>query len=238
MANSPVTPADALANVPDSTASLCSGFVKALLRGPTLFYQFLNWLLDSDGNLNPVILGTGTYMFSAVPMTETGRLLCDGRPVSRTTYATLFAAIGTVYGSGDGTTTFNLPDFQDRFPMGASGTRSVGTEGGEETHVLTAAEGAAENHSHVVGRMYSDGELSGDTGDDVALLTGDLVAEGPGRMVAGKGDHNQPVTVLESPPLGYPIGEWINTAPSGGATDVEGHNNMPPFLAVYVYIVT
>ena len=41
-------------------------------------------------------------------------LECDGRAVSRTTYATLFAAIGTTYGAGDGSTTFNLPDFADR----------------------------------------------------------------------------------------------------------------------------
>jgi len=57
----------------------------------------------------------------------TGYLLCNGAAVSRTNYANLFAAIGTLYGAGDGSTTFNLPDARDRVLQGASGTRSVGS---------------------------------------------------------------------------------------------------------------
>lgn len=56
-----------------------------------------------------------------------GFLLCNGAAISRTTYAKLFAAIGTLYGAGDGATTFNLPDMRDRFAEGAGGTYSVGT---------------------------------------------------------------------------------------------------------------
>ena len=52
----------------------------------------------------------------------TGWLGCDGSTVSRTTYAALFAVIGTIYGSGDGSTTFHLPDMRGRFPMGLSAT--------------------------------------------------------------------------------------------------------------------
>jgi phage-related tail fiber protein len=47
-----------------------------------------------------------------------GWLLCDGSAVSRTSYATLFAVMGTAYGAGDGATTFNLPDFRGRFLRG------------------------------------------------------------------------------------------------------------------------
>jgi microcystin-dependent protein len=54
-----------------------------------------------------------------------GWLLCDGSAVSRTTYATLFAVIGTTYGAGDGSTTFNLPDFRGIFPKGAGTTSRV-----------------------------------------------------------------------------------------------------------------
>jgi hypothetical protein len=56
-----------------------------------------------------------------------GFLLCDGTAVSRTTYAALFAIIGTASGAGDGSTTFNLPDMRGRFPMGkkAAGTGST-----------------------------------------------------------------------------------------------------------------
>ena len=57
----------------------------------------------------------------------TGYLLCNGAAVSRTSYANLFAAIGTLYGAGDGSTTFNLPDARDRVLQGASGTHSAGS---------------------------------------------------------------------------------------------------------------
>ena len=57
----------------------------------------------------------------------TGYLLCNGAAVSRTYYANLFAAIGTLYGAGNGSTTFNLPDARDRVLQGASGTHSVGS---------------------------------------------------------------------------------------------------------------
>lgn len=53
---------------------------------------------------------------AAVP---NGWLPCDGAAISRTTYSALFNVIGTQYGSGDGSTTFNLPDVRDRFPVGA-----------------------------------------------------------------------------------------------------------------------
>src|SRR5574343_466871 len=56
-----------------------------------------------------------------------GYLLCDGQAVSRTDYAVLFAAIGTIYGVGDSSTTFNLPDMRDWFIRGKSDARQVGS---------------------------------------------------------------------------------------------------------------
>jgi len=55
-----------------------------------------------------------------------GYLTCDGSAVSRTTYADLFTVIGTTYGAGDGSTTFNLPNFTNRFPYGANEGSSAG----------------------------------------------------------------------------------------------------------------
>jgi microcystin-dependent protein len=80
-----------------------------------------------------------------------GWLLCDGRPVSRDTYAALFDAISTTYGAGDGATTFNLPNLVDRVPLGASGTRAPGTVGGEETHALALAEIPLHDHGALTG---------------------------------------------------------------------------------------
>lgn len=77
----------------------------------------------------------------------TGYLLCDGSAVSRSTYSDLFAVLGTTYGVGDGSTTFNLPDLRQRFPLGkaASGTgNALGATGGNIDHVHT---GPSHTHS-------------------------------------------------------------------------------------------
>lgn len=67
---------------------------------------------------------TGTVHAFAGSSAPSGYLFCDGSAVSRTTYANLFAVIGTTYGAGNGTTTFNLPNLIDRFVQGSvtSGT--------------------------------------------------------------------------------------------------------------------
>ena len=61
---------------------------------------------------------TGTVVPFAGPSAPTGWLFCFGQTVSRTTYAALFAALGTTYGAGDGSTTFVLPDLRGRLPSG------------------------------------------------------------------------------------------------------------------------
>lgn len=72
-------------------------------------------------------LPAGTIIPFAGNVVPEGFLICNGAAVSRTTYASLFAAIGTLYGTGDGSTTFNLPDARDRVLQGASGTHSTGS---------------------------------------------------------------------------------------------------------------
>lgn len=96
----------------------------------------------------------------------TGWLLCDGSSVSRTTYAKLFAAIGTTFGSADGSS-FNVPDGRDLFPRGASGTVAVGDTGGEDSHTLTGAESGQKAmtlthaaHEHRIWRKMSNSDGS------------------------------------------------------------------------------
>lgn len=67
----------------------------------------------------------GAVSAFAMSATPNGWLQCDGAAVSRTTYATLFAAIGTTYGSGDGSTTFNLPDLRGEFVRGWDDSRGI-----------------------------------------------------------------------------------------------------------------
>ena len=71
---------------------------------------------------------------SSVP---TGFLECDGSNVSRSTYAALFAVVGTTYGSGDGASTFGLPDLQNNVAVGKSPNKSLASTGGANTVTST-----------------------------------------------------------------------------------------------------
>lgn len=85
------------------------------------------WLYNAHNDILEMLkslIPTGVVQAFAGATTPQGWLLCDGSAVSRTTYANLFAVIGTTYGSGNGSTTFNLPNLTDRFIQG-NGT--VGT---------------------------------------------------------------------------------------------------------------
>lgn len=79
-----------------------------------------NIVVTVEGSAQEVVsqFSTGMYMPYAAGTAPTGWLLCDGSAVSRTTYAALFALIGISYGSGNGTTTFNVPDLRGRTLFG------------------------------------------------------------------------------------------------------------------------
>jgi len=97
----------------------------------------------------------------------TGFLLCNGAAVSRTTYAALFAIVGTIFGAGDGSTTFTLPDYRDRMPVGAGTTYSANSLGGSKDAVLPSHNHTATvtdpGHSHqinAVNEILSGGQFS------------------------------------------------------------------------------
>lgn len=100
----------------------------------------------------------GTVAAFAGPVVPDGWLLCDGKPVNRTAYSALFSAIGTAHGSGDGATTFNLPDFQGRFLRMVDGkagrdpdaeTRKAPSAGGNAGNLVGSVEDSAfASHTH------------------------------------------------------------------------------------------
>ena len=99
----------------------------------------------------------GTFLPFAGTAVPDGYLLCNGAEVSRTDYANLFAAIGTKWGEGDGSTTFTLPNFNDRFIEGTTDTEKVGQylEAGAPNITGTFAE------LYGLGSAISTGALSG-----------------------------------------------------------------------------
>jgi microcystin-dependent protein len=98
----------------------------------------------------------GTVLDYAGSTVPTGYLECDGSAVSRTTYPLLYAAIGTTWGAGDGSTTFNLPNLGGRACIG-KGSRNVGNTGGSETHTLTSDEMPSHCHN---GIQYQSNDVS------------------------------------------------------------------------------
>jgi microcystin-dependent protein len=105
---------------------------------------------------------TGALTAFAGSSAPTGWLLCYGQAVSRATYAALFSVVGTTYGSGDGSTTFNIPDMRGRVPValdnmgGTDADRltvanTLGDTGGKEKHLLLVAE--MPSHSHLAGLL-------------------------------------------------------------------------------------
>jgi microcystin-dependent protein len=78
----------------------------------------------------------GTIHMWSTSTAPTGYLLCNGAAVSRTTYATLFGVISTTYGTGDGSTTFNVPNLENRVPIGAGDLYDLADTGGSRDAVL------------------------------------------------------------------------------------------------------
>lgn len=115
------------------------------------------------------LLQPGMYGYFAMASAPTGWLHCDGSAVSRTTYANLFAAIGTLYGAGDGSTTFNLPPSARLTLVGSGGAstgilgNTVGSTGGSETHSLTAGENGPHSHTPIVGGILTAGSGTNNT---------------------------------------------------------------------------
>jgi len=103
----------------------------------------------------------GAFFPYGNPVAPTGFLLCDGSAVSRTTYAALFAVIGTSFGAGNGSTTFNLPDVNASGRI-VKGKTTVGGTGGASTHTHT---GPSHTHTLAHTHTYSGTTAAWDTTD-------------------------------------------------------------------------
>lgn len=125
---------------------------------------------------------TGQVCFFAMQTPPEGFLACNGQAISRTTYAALFGAIGTIYGIGDGSTTFNLPDLRGEFIRGWDNGRGV-----DSGRAFSSAQGHAfQSHDHMTDgtagssrhavRLGTDGIIDATSqtavADDASYITG------------------------------------------------------------------
>jgi microcystin-dependent protein len=109
-----------------------------------------DYLTKNDFELFTTPIG-GVTTFAGTASPSSKWAICDGTAVSRTTYSTLFTVIGTTYGVGDGTTTFNLPNLKGRVVVGVDAAQTefdaLGETGGAKTHTLTVDQIPSHQHS-------------------------------------------------------------------------------------------
>ena len=137
-----------------------------------------------------------TFAGSTVP---TGWLKCNGALLSRTTYASLFAVIGTTYGAGDGSTTFALPDLRGEFVRGADDGRGVDAgrvlgsaqAGQNASHTHTANTSPAGGHSHSFENLARIADADRGIGNASLWSINDPVTQ----TTSAVGDHIHAVTV-------------------------------------------
>jgi microcystin-dependent protein len=210
----------------------------------------ISGVLTSGGNAYPTTTGTnlqalttngtGTLSWNPVPpvgvvtafagsAAPSGYLLCDGTAVSRTTYASLYAIIGTTYGSGDGSTTFNLPDLRSKTIVGVGqGTgltnRTLASTSGSETKTLTTTE--LPSHNHGVTDPGHFHFVSGGTTDDRNFTGSGNTSQMYG-VFADSGGYNDADNYYGRNTNTKTTGISINNTGGGAAFNI-----MNPFLAL------
>lgn len=98
--------------------------VEAQLKGGSVSPEEFAQLKAEVDSLKESMVPTGAITLWSAMNAPNGYLICDGAEVSRTTYSRLFSVVGDTFGAGDGTTTFNVPNFQGVVPRGA-GTQDI-----------------------------------------------------------------------------------------------------------------
>lgn len=120
----------------------------------------------------------GTVVQYAGSFPPDGWVVCDGRTLSRTVYEELFDSIGTTYGSGDGSTTFNIPDFRNRFPVSAGDLYNLNDTGGNKDSIIPY-------HRHSVDELTSGGPSNNTTAGPSNNTSG-----GPSNNTSGGPSNN------------------------------------------------
>ena len=165
---------------------------------------------------------TGTISMWPVSSAPTGYLVCNGSAVSRTTYSALFGVIGTTFGSGDGSTTFNLPNYADRMPIGV-GTISSGSgvTGGSSTTTIALNNLPPHDHS-ITDPTHTHG-----------IAVPQQVAFGTGGIYYAPGAGTSAVSAAAS--TGVTVN---NTQKSGSSFPNTAMTTISPYLGIYFIIKT
>ena len=165
-----------------------------------------------------------------VPWTSTsvpsGFLECNGSNVSRSTYADLFAVVGTTYGSGDGGTTFGLPDLQNNVALGRSNNKALASTGGADTASTAGSvsvAGAAADHTL--------------TSDEMAAHTHNQAYTGAGPYACGEGNQAT-ITSTTSGAAGQSSAHGHNVTVNAGTYSGSATSVLQPYVTLLYLIKT
>lgn len=147
------------------------------------FNRFISWMKTS-------VLPIGSYIQFAGSQAPDGFLVCNGGEISRTTYSKLFAVIGTTYGSGDGSTTFNLPNLTDRFLQGSTTSGTVKDAG--LPNITAHADGQPGLTNWVNGAFYPSNMSINNAPGDQAAYHGLEFAASRSNTIYGNSNTVQP----------------------------------------------
>jgi microcystin-dependent protein/ABC-type transporter Mla subunit MlaD len=187
------TPAAAYGTT-DSTAARGDWFAAVSGRVDNLITatQTLNTATNSLQSQININMPVGVILAYGASNAPTGWLLCDGAAVSRSTYAALFGVVGTTYGAGDESTTFNVPNLVERFPLGH--TNLLGVASGTNQVTLTTNQIPQHVHQGPSGNLFLSTVSSGGTHDrptsgNIAILS---ALTGPQLEPGGQSHTNMP----------------------------------------------
>jgi len=198
--------------------------------------------LSFSENLRPVMPPGLISAFAGLTIPD-GWLLCDGTEVSRTVYARLFAAIGTLYGNGNGTTTFDLPLLSGRVVVGyfpeLPELGDVGDSGGEREHALTTAELAQhthvqDSHNHTQNTHNHTQSPHVHVDDRQATYGVDTLVANTTAYVLNRNQGNLAGPLSKSSVAAVNVTTVATniaaTATNQNAGSNTAHNNMPPYI--------
>lgn len=175
------------------------------------------------GGGGTVDMPTGTITMFGGSTAPSGWLICDGSAVSRTTYSALFTVIGTTYGAGNGSSTFNLPNLQGKFALGKSSSYALGSTGGAATVSLTTANLPA--HTHGSKTLTGETSAYGDTG----LIGASAVPVSGGIIQKGGQTYSYGPDWANTTAYSFKVDATHEHDSVGSGT---AHNNMPPYQAI------
>ena len=175
---------------------------------------------------------TGTLMMWPTVTPPAGYLLCNGTQVSTTTYAALYAVIGTTFGSGSGT--FALPNYTNNMPIGAGGTYGLATTGGAASTTLITANVPAHTHNY-------SGSVSGTTsGQSNSHNHNVALPNGSGAGFQAGADYNFSINQTDNnnQDHSHSFSAGYSGTTDNGTGSGTSFTNLPPYLAIYFIIKT